>query len=125
MPQWLRKAWDNFRAKFSKVVNYAEGVLGNGWRIAKGIIAIILAIVIIKINIYLAMSLMVIPFSRRVRNEYAKAFVMFVGGIIALMLLTNGVIVFADVAVVILSISMWEMITAWWKCVEYREAVSA
>lgn len=124
MPQWVRKAWEKFRVKFSKVVNSAERVLGNGWCIVKGIAAVILAIIVIKVNVYLAMSLMVIPFARRVRNEYMKALVTFGGGIVALLLLTNGVIVFADLAVVLLSISMWEMITSWWNCVECREAAT-
>lgn len=115
MLEKVRKRLESLFLKF-------KSLPGKVTLILKGAICLILATLIVKGSIALALSLMIVPFTKLFKNEYTKVIVGFMMTIVCFMLLSNGVVIFADVAIVILSYSIWEMLTTWYSYILRREA---
>jgi hypothetical protein len=92
--------------------------------VLKAACAVLLAGLVVKSSYVLAIALMTVPWTRRVKNDYGKVFVGFAIAIIGSVLLLNGVVVFADLGILVLAFAMYEMLTRWWDHVQEIEATT-
>jgi hypothetical protein len=119
---WVRAAWGRLSRPMQQVGRAIQKRVGSFWNILKAIAAVVLAGLVVSTSHVLALGLVVVPFVRRVSNDYAKVFVGFIVVTLGGVLLANGLIVFADAFIVVLSWAMYEMLNRWWSHVEAVEA---
>jgi hypothetical protein len=118
---WLRTAWNAITRPIRAVASFMREKASTAWKVVKAVCAVVLAGVIIRTSPVLALGLMTVPWARRVRNDYGKIFVSFAVAVIGSILMMNGIVMIADMAVLILAFAMYEMLTRWWDCVQERE----
>jgi hypothetical protein len=121
MFRWARAVVAKIMAPIKRATRVVQRQVGSLWNVVKGILALILAGLAVSVSHTLALGLVVVPFVKRVKNDYAKVFVGFIVATLGAILVTNGLVVFADAFTIVLAWGMYEMLTQWWARVEEAE----